>query len=162
MGRDIHVRIVQFNYKTNQYEEVVLYRKNLENKITPVSAYDARDYELFDILNGDEDNYFPNKYIYMENLPDDLRKDIETYQGIEGYYNFYEINLADLKLYLYNHPKVRDYDWEDEETFDKEGWKDNPVKNFIEHIKWYINIVDMWWFGSSLDSDIRILYWFDC
>lgn len=162
MGRDIHVRIVQFNYKTNQYEEIVLYHKNRENKIVPVSAYDARHYELFNILDGTEDEYFPNRTIYIENLPNDLKQEIEECKNTSGYYNFYETNLADMKLYLYNHPKVRDYDWEDDETFEEKGWKDSPIKSFIEHIEWYIGIADMWWIGAFLDSNIRILYWFDC
>jgi hypothetical protein len=98
----------------------------------------------------------------MENLPDNLKQEIEECKKTSGYYDFYETNLADMKLYLYNHPKVRDYDWEDEETFNEKGWKDNPIKSFIEKIETYINVADMWWLGSSLDSDIRVLYWFDC
>ena len=162
MGRDIHVRLVQFNHKTNQYEEVVLYRKNQQNKIVPVYAYDSRNYELFDILDGTDDNYFPYTPVNTENLPSELKKEIEECQQTDGYYNFYETNLADVKIYLYDHSKVRDYDWHDENTFEKEGWKDNPAKNFIECIERYIGIADVWWFGAQFDSNIRIIYWFDC
>lgn len=162
MGRDIHVRIVQLNRETNQYEEVVLYRKNKQGEMAPVYAYDARHYELFEILDGDNCDYFPYIPVYTENLPARLKEEIEECKDIDGYYNFYEANLADIKIYLHNHPKVRDYDWDNEDTFEKEGWKDNPVKYFIECIERYLGIADVWWFGEQFDSNIRIIYWFDC
>ena len=152
MATDIHVRIIKFNRDKNIWEPIRLYQKDK----SLVNVYHDRDYELFDILKGNgEDTYYPFP-IVINNLPDDLKKEIESRQDKCYYYNFQEVNLADLKLYLYHYPKIRDYDYDEKSP---KAYKDNPVKWFIEHIEYYINFACPWDFNP--DSDIRILYWFD-
>lgn len=156
MGRDIHVRVAILNKETNIYEEIKLYRKE-KDQFRPVAVYDGRSYELFGILDGEDDD-FPYGYIRTNYLSEELKEEIEKYKNTEGYYDFFEVNLADAKIYLKENPKVRDYEHDGE----WEAWKDNPVKHFIEAVCHYINIHDgelTWW---CKDSDVKILYWFDC
>ena len=165
MGIDIHVRLVKKNRETNTWEQIKLYYKN-KDQFKLVDIYPFRHYELFDILTGKEDYIASN--IELANLPEDLSKEIEKYKHINGYYDFKEATLADLKLYLYKVPKVRDWDYEDYEDDnpkawenDPKAWKDNPVKSFIERIERYLDFVD-WSWDEFPASDIKILYWFDC
>lgn len=165
MGRDIHIHLVKFNRKKDEYEEVELYRKDGDSYHNAY-LYTGRDYELFDILNGREDDYFPCRAIYLKNLPVTLQEEINRCQNISGYYDFCEANLADVKFYLKNHPKVRDWEYscddDNEEEWEKEAWKDNPVASLIERIEHFIDFFDDYWDWESSYSDVRIIYWFDC
>lgn len=160
MGVDIHLHLIKFNYETGKYDEVKLYKKDNKTGFEAIPIYCGRDYELFNILKGHEDD-FPCKSIYENNLPEELIKEINK-DKTDYCYGFLEANLADIKLYLKNHPRVRDYDWEDEETFDKEEWKDNPVKHLIDLIEYSINFWDDRWGWYPQNSDVRLIYWFDC
>lgn len=164
MGRDIHVRLVEKNFsmihKTNIWEEVKLYEKSKDGeRYILIDIFPYRNYELFDILSGtrDSDN-FHSLPIRTEDLPKELTDEITSCRNSIGYYSFAEINLADLKLYLMQYPKTRDYDYDED---DPKAYKDNPVKFFIERIEQYLDFSDPFWdFGPA--SDIRVLYWFDC
>lgn len=158
MGKDIHVRIVKRDHDTDKWKQIKLYYKE-KRKIKLVNAYPFRNYELFDIINGSKDEKYNVYPISLINLPDNLQKEIEKCQNTLGYYDFREISLADLKLYLYKSPKIRDWDYEDG---DPKAWKDNPVKYFIERIEQYIDFADPYWNFETPLSDIKILYWFDC
>ena len=158
MARDIHVRIVKKDRKTNTWKHIKLYYKE-KQKFKLVNVYPFRSDELFDILNENEDDGYFASSIIIDDLPIALKKEIETTKGKIGFYGFREVNLADLKLYLHKVPKVRDYDYEED---DPRAWKDNPVKYFIERIEQYIDFADPFWNFCSVDSDIRIIYWFDC
>ena len=162
MGADIHVKIVKKNYNTEKWEEIKLYKKDKENNddFIDIDFFPFRNYELFDILSGRYESSFPfDVPIYTFDLPNNLKKEIETNQQTFGYYNFKEINLADLKLYLHDHPTILDEDNYIEEE-NKYGLKDNPLKSFVNRIE---NIIDI--ANESLDdcppSHIRIIYWFD-
>ena len=158
MGTDIHVRILKRDSLTDKWTQIKLYRKNIDH-IEVVKVFPFRNCELFDILRGNEE-YSPNSYpIAFNLLPRLLYKEIKTYQNTIGFYGFKEINLADLELYLFKHPKIRDYDYEED---DLKAWKDNPIKNFIARIKQYIIFNDENFLDFSPLSDIKILYWFDC
>lgn len=160
MGRDIHVRIVKKDRETNTWKQIKLYCKE-KRKFELVNVYPFRSYELFDILDEKKENdeYFFAPSIVTDDLPIALKNEIEAAKKSLGFYGFREINLADLKLYLHKVPKVRDYDYEED---DPKAWKDNPVKYFIERIEQYIDFADPFWNFCSVDSDIRIIYWFDC
>lgn len=160
MGRDIHVRIVKKDRETNTWKHVKLYHKE-KRKFKVIDVYPFRNYELFDILDEKDENdeHFFAPPIVTDNLPIALKNEIETAKQSFGFYGFREINLADLKLYLNKVPKIRDYDYEDD---DPKAWKDNPVKYFIEKIEQYIEFAVPYWDFYSIDSDIRIIYWFDC
>lgn len=160
MGRDIHVRIVKKDRETNTWKHIKLYYKE-KRKFRIVNMYPFRNYELFDILNEKDENdeHFFAPSIVTDDLPIALKNEIETAKKSFGFYGFREINLADLKLYLHKVPKIRDYDYEEN---DPKAWKDNPVKYFIEKIEQYIDFADPYWDLYCIDSDIRIIYWFDC
>ena len=158
MGTDINVRIVKKNRKTNLWEQIKLYRKE-ESEYKIVNPYPYRNSELFDILSENEEDSFRCNHILINNLPTSLQEEITKCTNTVGYYGFYELTLADLKLYLYDTPKVRDYDYGDDSP---KAWEDNPVKYFIECIENYIKFADPYYEFDCLDSDIRILYWFDC
>ena len=161
MGVDIHMYLTQFNKKTNKWEEVVLYHKNEEGNIVPIDIFSGRDYELFDILSGHENYNFPSSSIHVDSLPDSIKEKLFECEEENGYYGFSQVNFADLQLYLAHHPLVRDYDWEDENTFEQQAWKDSPLKQLVERIKWILTLDDKWWAGITYDSDIKLIYWFD-
>ena len=161
MGTDIHVYILRKD-KDNLWKTVKIYRKEKRNKFTYISPYTSRNYELFDILNGkDTKDYFPFVPINEKELPQDLKNRYLKAKNTVGYFDFNEVNLADLKLYLYSHPKLRDYDYEGE-NFDEEGWKENPIHDFIKTIENYIFLSDSFDFEICPDSYFKIVYWFDC
>lgn len=159
MGRDIHVRIVKKDRETGKWNQIKIYRKEKKRKFKIVDVYPFRNYELFEILNEKEDENYHADVICMSDLPIALKQEIEKFKNIDGYYDFKEINLADLKLYLHHNPKVRDYDYEAE---DPKAFKDNPVKYFIERIEQYLDFADPYWDVCRPPSDVRIIYWFDC
>lgn len=156
MGKDIHVRIIKKDRETGKWNQIKLYHKE-NKKFKMVDIYPFRNYELFDILNETEDEKYYANNICTSDLPIALKQEIEKLKKTVGYYGFKEVNLADLKLYLYHNPKVKDYDTEDPKSF-----KDNPVKNFIERIEQYLDFSDPYWDIDNSFSDIRIIYWFDC
>ena len=159
MGTDIHVKIVKRNRETDLWEQIKLYHKK-NDEIKLIDIYPFRNSELFDILNENEDDNYTAYPLSLINLPKDLQEEIEEKQNIIGYFGFREINLADLKLYLYKTPKVRNWDYEDDNH--PKAWKDNPVKYFMERIEQYIDLADSDWSWFAPCSDIKILYWFDC
>lgn len=160
MGRDIHMHLVKFNREKNEYEEVKLYRKSEDGTCYEIEVYPSRDYELFDILNGNDDDYFPCRSVHIENLPSSLVEEIKKDKSALGYYDFNEANLADIKIYLKEHPKVRDWDYHCEDE-NKEVWKDNPVKSLVKRIDYYVDFESKYYW-DYMDSDIRLIYWFDC
>ena len=158
MGRDIHVKIIKRDHTTDKWKQIKFYKKE-KRKFKVIDVYPFRNYELFDIISEKEDEKYKAYPITLINLPDNLKKEITEYKNISGYYGFKEITLADLKLYLHQVPKVRDWDYEEN---DPNAWKDNPIKFFIEKIEQYIDFFDPWWEIDTSPSDIKILYWFDC
>lgn len=161
MGKDIHVQVFKKNRSSNTWEQIILYQKEKE-KYNKINIYPYRNYELFGILNEEgEDDDFPCYSICTADLPEYFQNEINKFFKIPGCYGFHEINLADVKLYLLQHPKVRDYDYEGED-FEKNGWKDNPVSSFLKRIYSILDLYDPFWNFSAPLSDIRIIYWFDC
>lgn len=153
MGVDIHLRVCYWDRFKHSYEEIKLYRKDGDQfKLIPL--FSGRNSELFDYLNGAEGD-LPFKGIDLEDstLPKELHDEISECKNITGYYDFFEINLADLKLYFNKHPKARDWDEEDE------IYKDHPIKYFIELIESILSVANVWF---DFYSEIRIFYWFDC
>lgn len=156
----MHVRIIKKDRETGKWNQVKIYRKEKgKRKFHMVKASPFRNRELFNILNENEDEKYHANAICISDLPIDLKREIEKCKSIKGYYGFKEINLADLKLYLHESPKVRNYDYEEN---DINAWKDNPVKNFIERIEQYIDFANPYWDIFQPVSDIKIVYWFDC
>lgn len=158
MGRDIHVRLIKKDRETGKWNQIKIYRKEKKRKFSVVDIYPFRNYELFGILDEKEDEKYYVDTICVPDLPIALKQEIEKFKNIGDCFDFREINLADLKLYLYRSPKIRDWDYEDT---DPKAWKDNPVKYFIERIEQYLAFADPYWDVCTPASDIRIIYWFD-
>ena len=185
MGRDIHVRIAKYNEETNKYDEICLYRtrnkyekydydengKTIEPK-TPyvrVSVFSGRNSEMFDgMMDGNEsDGYgtFPWRPIRMNSLEDSFKEKIQHYMDTQGYYDFHEISLTEIALYLKEHPKVSDYDADDKEWDDYwNGKGEKPVKdNLIKYL--YDDICNYIYFADFLSydlSDYKVIFYFDC
>lgn len=177
MGVDIHVKITKYNPETNYFEPIELYRKRKPNEheynpitdekiekpslFVKVPIYEGRNYEMFDgMKNGDEiDGYgcFPKEPIAMNSLEPNIKEEINRYKNIQGYYDFYEVNLADLENYLEEYPEVTDYDSKEEP-----GKKTNPIKYFVEDIKNYLTTYDSFEYYYTAHSYYKILFWFDC
>ena len=154
MGIDIHTYIFKRNRKENKWEQEKLFTKK-ENEYKEVDVYPYRSYELFDILSEKEDDKYVAFPIDEKALPEDFQEKLKN--ETDFCYDFREINFADLKLYLIRQPKVRDYDYEEN---DVNAFKDNPVKAFAERIEWYLDLAEPFW-DFMPPSDIKIVYWFD-
>jgi len=179
MGCDIHVRASKLNKETNLYEELILWRPGVEyhyahndatgemEKIVDnpdfekVYIYNGRNYEMFDGMKDgtEEDGYgnFPHFPIVLNSLEPAFRENIKEYMEATGFFDFWEISLAEMKLYLLEHPKVLDY-YNCEE--DEDVWKDNPIKDLFQDICNYINYADKEWDWTPL-SQYKIIIYFD-
>lgn len=152
MGRDIHVKILKKNKNLELWEPVVLYKKE-NGEFKEINFITYRDQDLFNILLGDSDTFFPFSPLNEANIAEPLRKEIEKKRGIIGYYGFCEANLADVRIYLQENPKIKS-DYTEEEII-------NPVEHLVDIVYKVLNIAqeyDVPWY----DSQIRIIYWFDC
>ena len=184
MGRDIHVRVALYNEETNKYEELKLFRKRnkyekykydekgnkieITNPLIQASIYNGRNSEMFDgMKDGDETdgyNEFPWTYIKMNSLEDELKEDIEKKMNITGYFDFYEITLADMALYLEENPTVTDYDsdiWDDWKAGDSRPQKTNPIKHLYQEICDYAKIADWLSWESVPLSAYKVIFYFD-
>ncbi len=149
MGRDIHVRLVTWNETYQKWSEIKFYKK-VKNDFIPIDFYPYRNYELFEELE-----YIPWTPIDTKNLPPATKEELETMKKEFGYYNFREVNFADLKIYFFNHQKEKGEDEDGIITF-----RDNPLKNFIERIESILDIYDFDLYGKY--SSVRIIFFFDC
>lgn len=148
MGADIHVKIIKFSSTENKWKPVKLFT-HIKDTWDEIPVYDARNYELFDVLTETD---FPRTSINMDTLPLDLAAEIEENQQEVGTYSFLEVNLADAIIYLHNHLTILN---------DKEEEKPSPLKFFLDIIYNYIDFFDPLWNCSATYSQIRIIYWFD-
>lgn len=153
MGKDIHVAIAIRNDEAGYYDKVEIFNKK-ENKYLYINPYDTRNHELFELLEED----IPWNQLHTTFLEPSFAKEIQKIQNTMGYFNFREINLADLKNYLMLNPTVPDYDNDDNDDTEELTYKTNPIKFFIEQIEYYIKFAG---YEYYYPSDIYILYWFD-
>ncbi len=180
MGKDIHIKICKYNIETNLFEKVSLFRLrgeyeqhdyDAEGKSIPVTSpyievpvYDGRDSELFEILSAvtldDDFGYFPSAPISISSLAPDLAKEVREKEKTLGYFDFREINLADMYNYLKDNPTVPDWDnWDEKEDSCKP--KENPVSDLFKDICEYIKFTD-YFRELAILSRYKIIYWFDC
>lgn len=150
MGKDIHVAIAIRNDEAGYYDKVEIFNKK-EDKYLYINPYDTRNHELFELLEED----IPWNQLHTTFLEPSFAKEIQEIQNTMGYFNFREINLADLKNYLILNPTVSD---DDDDGDDELTYKTNPVKFFIEQIEYYIEFAG---YEYYYPSDVYILYWFD-
>lgn len=181
MGVDIHIRLLKYDEKNNFYKELALYRpgesyyfneKGEKIIINPdyekIYIYEGkRNSEMFDgMKNGDNvDGYgvFPMTSIKINSLEPTLKEEIEKKKTTVGYYDFFEINLAEMNAYILKHPKVTDYDveWPEEVNETNKPKKENPIISLFYEICSYAAFADSWHWDVSVLSDYKILIYFD-
>ena len=160
MGVDIHVKITKYNEKTGIWEQINLYQKDEKGNFSSVSPYPFRNSELFGILSDEHDDHFPiHTLTTWTNYDKETQEEFELAHEDFGYYGWGWFNLAEVDLYLQKHPKVRDWDYE-EDDFEENGWKNNPVKYFIDLITAYLDLADPYWDWDG-HSNIRVILWYD-
>ena len=153
MGIDIHVKIAYLNKQKNIYEEAKLFVEKGEER-TPVEVYSGRNTTFFDLLTSDE---FPHRAISLETLSPELKNAVAEDKNEFGFYGFYETTLADMQVFSMTYSPRRLS--EEEEDFDYYGI--DSLRKFIEQIKAFMDFYEPFWDYSLLNSDIKILYWFD-
>lgn len=181
MGMDMHVRLAKYDEKSNLYKELVLYKPGEEyhydeegNKIVDnpvfekVHIYNGRDYEMFDgMKDGDNsDGYgnFPWINVQLNSLDKNLAEHIDYLQHQFGYFDFRELSLADMKVYLNDHPTVVDYEadeWENWKVGDPKPQKVNPIKYLYEDICNYAKFADDWSWDYVPLSHYKVIFYFD-
>lgn len=172
MGVDIHIRLLKYDENTNLYKEIALYRKSSLHEKYPedypemvkVPVYDGRDYEMFDGMKDGDDSdgygYFPWTGMKLNSYEEAFRNEMIEKQKTElGYFDFYEIPLAEMRVYVLENPKVVDYDVEyiDEEH---KAYKDNPIASLYSKIISYLSFAEPW--GMEYLSDYKVVFYFDC
>ena len=182
MGQDIHIRIVKYNSDKNFYEELTLYKPGEEyhyneegNKIVDNPYFQkvhidaGRNYEMFEgMKDGDENDgygHFPWTKVKLNALDPKIKEDIEEKMDTPGYFDFYELTFADMKLYLNEHPTVVDYDnnnfnWEEDDG--ERPRKINPIKPLFDEIVNYAQLADGWDWGLEPFGYYKIIFYFDC
>ena len=141
MSIDLFVKIVKYNEKTNFYHEVKLYReKNShdfpeEPNLIQVAIYPGYDRDMIEaIREGNEKDgygYFPWSRVKLNSLEPRLRESIDKMMHEKTFFDFYEIPLAEMKLYLLDHPIVTDYDsyiWDNWQIGDPVPKRANPIE----------------------------------
>lgn len=171
MGTDIHV-YVEERQKDGTWRQVALFNSKNEYR----APYNDRNYEMFDRLTSEGDALVPS------GLSEEVR---EVYEKEKNYcYDFREIGLTALSR-LNNELKETTWAWvskhdakgwyefgivpteyfiQDEEIDGSNGleyihWEESPsgVKDFINKIYNYCAVA----LGYFIDTNIRIIYWFD-
>lgn len=183
MGRDIHIIVTKYNKTTRFYDEIKLFRNRKEDEFEydgetgeklPWTEYKKidvdvwRNYEMFDGMKSGDGGYgiFPWVGIDFSSLEPKLAEELKKYHDNTRYgcYDFYEINLADMKNYVYTHPLVTDYDsdeWDNWEPGKEKPTKPNPISGMVEDIENYIYFFEDC-YRSEPDSCYKILFYFDC
>lgn len=153
MGVDIHIHICKLDENTNLYSPIKLFKKNDTGGYEEVPVYEARNYDMFDILEGRQDD-FPRRNIRKKTLDPSFREEIERDE--EWCFSFSEVNLLEMKNYVDKKPMIISsyYGGEEEEVEIK-----SPVKDLYEDIVSYIKLYDD---GIDFLSDYKIIYYFDC
>lgn len=178
MGVDIHVKITKYNEETHLYEELRLFRKRKPNEKQysyteegcvelPWDDYKeiyidlGRNYEMFDGMKDgtEEDGYgvFPWQSLVLSSFEPSFIEKMKEEKSF-GYFDFYEINLSDLKLYLIHHPTVVDYEYGETEVEIKR--KINPITYIDEKIMAFISLADPE-YDFSPNSYYKIVFYFD-
>ena len=188
MGVHIHIKMYKYNSDTNLYDEIKLYRHRKPNEIyeyydengegipykddyCPIRIFEGQNYEMFDGMKdgSPDDGYgnFPMTKVTLNSFSPEAKATLEKYMGYEGVYDFREISLAEMKLYVITHPTVLDYDspaWDDDtysKPFKEKPQKDNPIKGMYRDIFNYIYISEECCMYEPL-SHYKVVFYWDC
>ena len=156
MGKDITIHVLK-QTPEGKWRELQLFSKDTNDNFKAVSFFEGRSYELFEILEGKYEGFYPSN-INLLTLSDDLKNLINS-EKEEYNFNFYEANLADLKIYALQHPTV--IDLEADFINDLPQKKINPIIPFIDRLETYISFTDTDFGWNLTYSDIKIIYWFN-
>jgi len=167
MGVDIHIKLFKYNEKENIFEKITLYRWDKKTgKYQEADVFPGRDSEMFNGMTVGDDidgyGYFPSSPICLNSLFELDKKEIEEDMKTMGYYDFNEINLAEMALYCDRHKKVVDYnaEWNDEDPNFIKPTKDNPICSLFEQICQYLSFADDYWDFKPL-SYYKVIFYFD-
>ena len=168
MGMDIHVNLYKYDEERNQFMKMTLYTWDYkEGKHKEVYLFPGRDHSMFEgMKHGDETDgygYFPTRAISLNSFFDPDRKELEEDMSAQGYFDFWEINLAEMALYCKEHPVVTDYDayWDDEDPNFVKPTKKNPICGLYEEICNYARFVDEWNWDFEPLSSYKVVIYFD-
>ena len=170
MGVDITVRVFKYDDKENHYKELKLYRPGVEYHYTEkgekiidnpdferVPVYDGRNSEMFDgMKDGDSVDgygYFPSSSIKLNALEESAREEIEKKMNTAGYYDFSEINLAEMRVYLLEHPTVVEKGYKPQ--------KENPIQDLFKSICAFCSFADNWDWSFAPLSAYKVVYYFN-
>jgi len=161
MGIDIHVFVLKRNADTDKWDKLTLIRKKADGsteETAPLHGY--RNREMFQMLEEE----VPSDVIKWDMIGTG-QKEIKELASYDGFFGFNEINMINLKGYLKKHPRITDYDAEDEyyyehgESSPKKLTKKNPVNILYKQVKWFITFADPLFWGD--ESNYKIIYFFD-
>lgn len=171
MGRDIHIYVEKYNRANKVWDALIPviktrdYNNNLVEK--QVDFFSGRNYELFEILEGEEYEIFDPHYSIIDDLSPEVQEKYDAAFNSEeytGYFNFRWTTLADLYIAILEHPEVVDYDAEwrtDKDGNDIKAYKPNPLKYIFDRVVFYVEDLYEEWNWKTVSSEIRIVYWFD-
>lgn len=169
MGMDIHIKLFKYDNERNQFKKLTLYRWDYKTgEYKEVYIYTGRNSEMFNgMTDGGSDSdgygYFPASSIKLNSLFDPDREEIEKDMKATGFFDFNEINLAEMALYCKEHPRVVDYDvtWHNEDPNFVKPTKDNPICDLYKEICQYAAFADNWNWDFSPLSEYKIIFYFD-
>ena len=162
MSRTPFFYIEKYNIENNSWEKQTLYTINRHGETEEIDFWPWNaTYDVFNIINHSS-NEFPEfegiRHIFPINAGE---KHISKPDA------FY-FTLADLLLYIKEHPIVKDYEaMEDVWTVDSDiKWEDvpeqtmpNPMSGVATRMINYMEFVDNFWSAFGLKSEIRIVGW---
>ena len=181
MGMDIHLRLVKYDEKDNIFKEVELLRQrvsyekyyydekgnkhDIANPYIRASIYEGRNSEMFDgMKHGDDiDGFgcFPMTSIKYSSLDKKLVKELESKANESFYFDFSEINLADMKNYLLEHDEVVDYEADVDWDAGEKAYKKNPIWILFENACDYLKFADGDDWNWKPLSDYKLIIYFD-
>lgn len=179
MGKDINVHILKYNYETNLYEELKIYRKRTpkdyeyedsldgieNNPYYLIRPYTARNQSLFNILlNKNDENKITDDFPCITPCFNSYSAEFNTFLQEKAktgcYFDFYETTFADVSNYLEQNPTIIDSDIELEDPT-LTVVRENPVVEFYESCCAYLTFAEYDSGSSLILSSYKIVYYFD-
>ena len=174
MGASPFFYVEMFNPKTGNWDKIDVYRKDEKGEFIECSLWPWNGtHELFSILGLENSSDSPTIDEVHFGLPihvsEEMKKEYEAHIWESYKPEAIWINLADMKLYLNRHPKVKDYEamverYEEDESDWNEYtpiYMDNPMKTFIDRVESFLEIWDDFWKFNHGYSDVRVICWLE-
>lgn len=145
-GKWCHAGIYDKNGKQYEYPEATSWHIMKEE-------FDAFDYC----------NYFQIENLYERNdydVSDEVWEHAAAWleDGFNTSPRFKIATYAQVKEWVANHPKVKDYDvYEDDEVEDGYKLIDNPFKDVLDQMRFLYNLYNSYDFGMNILNDCRVV-----